>query len=179
MRPKETLVRFDRFLVDRQLTLDAVVVGGAALGLLGVIRRETRDCDILHPALPQSVRAAAAEFAAQARQRGEDLADGWLNNGPSSLAPLLPPGWMDRVHVVLSGSALTLRCLGRVELLMSKVFALCDRGLDLQDCLALAPTHEELELVRPWLERQDANPDWPNHVGTVLEDLLTRRGHVV
>jgi hypothetical protein len=147
--------------------------------LLGVIARDTRDCDILHPSLPDAVRVAADEFAAQARHRGEELADGWLNNGPSSLAPLFPPGWMDRVQVVFSGAALTLMCLGRIEMLMSEVFALCDRGLDLQDCVALAPTPEEVEMVRPWLEQQDANPDWPNHVGTVLEDLLARRRHGV
>jgi hypothetical protein len=93
MRPKETISAFDAFLAQRRLTLDAVVVGGAALGLLGVIKRETRDCDILHPALPDAIRKAAVEFAVQARQRGEGLCDDWLNNGPSSLADVLPPGW--------------------------------------------------------------------------------------
>jgi hypothetical protein len=79
----------------------------------------------------------------------------------------------DRVHVVPSGSALSLRCLGRAELLMSKVFALCDRRLDIQDCLALAPTPEEFEPARPWLEK-DANPEWPSHMRAVLYDLVRR-----
>ncbi len=179
MRPKETLTRFDAFLAERRLTLDAVVVGGAALGLLGVISRETRDCDIIHPALSEEVRRAAIEFAAQTRKRGELLDDEWLNNGPASLVAVLPAGWLDRVEVVFSGAALTLRCLGRQELLMSKTFALCDRALDLQDCVALAPTPEELDVITPWLERQDINPEWPAHVRAVLADLGRRVGRGV
>src|SRR5262245_32439273 len=110
MKPRETLQRFDVFLAERHLSMDAVVVGGAALGLLGVITRETRNCDILHPDLPEAVRVAATDFATAARARGEALKDDWLNNGPSSLAKLLPAGWMDRTDVVLAGAALTLRC---------------------------------------------------------------------
>ncbi len=174
MRPKETLKRFDAYLAARHLSLDAVVVGGAALGLLGVITRETRDCDILHPDLPEAIRLAAIDFAAQTRARGEPLDDGWLNNGPSSLVNLLPAGWMDRTEIVFAGTALTLRCPGRLELLMSKVFALCDRGIDLADCVALAPAPEELEAIAPWLSDQDANPEWPAHVRATLDDLDQR-----
>jgi hypothetical protein len=39
MNPAETIARFDGFLVDRGLSLDAVVLGGAALALLGSFRR--------------------------------------------------------------------------------------------------------------------------------------------
>ena len=52
MRPRETLLAFDAFLEDRGLRLDAVVVGGAALNLLGVIFRPTKDCDIMYPCSP-------------------------------------------------------------------------------------------------------------------------------
>jgi len=36
----------------------------------------------------------------------------------------------------------------------------CDRGTDLPDCVALAPTAEELAECAPWLEVQDANASW-------------------
>ena len=49
MCPRETLQAFDRLLAQRGLRLDAIVVGGAALNLLGVISLETKDWDILHP----------------------------------------------------------------------------------------------------------------------------------
>ena len=79
---------------SRGLALEAVVVGGAALSLLGVITRQTRDCDILHPALPPEVLAAARAFAAEVTgRRRQAQGEDWLNNGPSALAPLLPAGW--------------------------------------------------------------------------------------
>lgn len=62
---------------------------------------------------------------------------------------------------------------------MSKLFALCDRGIDLQDCIALGPTPEELDAILPWLTRQDLHPGWPDHVRATLADLTTRLGHAV
>jgi hypothetical protein len=179
MKPAEILAEFDRFLAERRLTLSAIAIGGAALNLLGVISRPTKDCDILHPALPREIVDAARAFAEASRIRGEPLEDEWLNNGPSSLATHLPPGWQARVQPLFSGSALTLTALGRVDFLRAKLWALCDRGLDLPDCLALAPTAEELEIIRPWLEEQDANPDWPAHVRETLADVGRRLGHGV
>jgi hypothetical protein len=54
----------------------------------------------------------------------------------------------------------------------AKLFALCDRGIDIGDCIALAPT----ATVLPWLELQDANPDWPAHVRVTLTDLGKEAG---
>lgn len=48
--PRETLEAFDRYLTGRGLRLDAIVIGGAALNLLGVVSRATKDCDIIDPA---------------------------------------------------------------------------------------------------------------------------------
>ena len=104
MKPKETLARFDAFLAKHGLPFEAIAVGGAALGLLDVISRETRDCDILHPELSKEIRDAAAEFAAH---------------------------------------------------------------------------HEELKLVTPWVEAQDANIDRPAHVRATFEDLQRRLGRGV
>lgn len=133
MKPVPTLRRFDQFLATRGLRLDAVVVGGSALALLGITARQTRDCDILFP----------------------------------------------EPHVVFRGDALTLSSLHRMDLRRSKLFALCDRGIDWQDCVALAPTAEELEQIRPWLEERDANPDWPTHVRATLDDLRGTLRHGV
>jgi hypothetical protein len=177
MRPKETIEGFDDFLVMRGLSLEAVVIGGAALGLLGASSRQTRDCDILHPDLTLEILEAARDFAELRRCEGDVLADDWLNNGPSSLREVLPQGWMERVETVFVGTAITLRCLGRIDLLMSKLFELCDRGIDLQDCLALAPSIEELDEIMPWLAQQDANPDWPAHVEATVNDVQRRLGY--
>ncbi|MCP4603751.1 MAG: hypothetical protein GY847_25080 [Proteobacteria bacterium] len=55
MKPKETVTLFDAFPAERGLSFEAVVIGGAALGLLGLVSRQTRDCDILHPQLGYGV----------------------------------------------------------------------------------------------------------------------------
>jgi len=177
MHPRETISRFDGFWADRSLSLEAVVIGGAALALLGVVTRQTRDCDILHPKLSEAIRAAATEFAALVRRERGELSPDWLNNGPSALAETLPAGWKHRLQRAFSGHALTLHSLGRLDLLRSKLFALCDRDLDLADCIALAPTSAELDEVLPWLELQDANPGWPIHVRDTFDELWRRLGH--
>ncbi|MBM4370708.1 MAG: hypothetical protein FJ098_03595 [Deltaproteobacteria bacterium] len=177
MKPKETIERFDLFLHDRRQAFEAVLVGGAALSLLGVIDRQTRDCDVLHPPIPDPIVKTAAEFAAEARARGMPLQDDWLNQNPAQLADVLPEGWLARTMTVFEGRALKLFVLGRSDLLLSKLFALCDRGTDLADCLALSPTSEELHRAAAWLERQDTNPQWPAHIHECLADLGRRLGH--
>jgi hypothetical protein len=60
MNPKDVLLEFDRYLADRRLQFEAVVIGGAALSLLGVITRETQDCDVLDPKIPEEILQASA-----------------------------------------------------------------------------------------------------------------------
>lgn len=177
MLPLATIKAFDAHLASVGLSLDAVVIGGSALALLGVTSRQTRDVDILAPALSEAILEAARAFAREQRRGGVDLGDEWLNNGPAQLAGLLPDGWELRVQLVFSGAASTLRVLGRADLLKTKLFALCDRGTDLPDCLALAPTLGELHDARAWVSGQDANPDWPRHVEQTFADLARRLGH--
>ena len=179
MLPVETVSAFDLFLHENELELHAVVVGGAALGLLGLIDRQTRDVDVLVPDLSEGISEASRSFARQQRKAGFHLDDDWLNNGPSSLKDLLPDGWEERTQVVFAGEAITLTTLGRSDLLRSKLFALCDRGIDLRDCLALAPTEDELADAESWVVFQDTNPMWPDHVRATLADLRRRLGHGV
>ncbi len=92
MLPRPTIEAFDAWLTTRSLRLDAIVVGGSALALLGVTNRQTRDFGSLHPELPEEIEEAAREFAAHLRGEGVQLADDWLNNGPMQLADVLPDG---------------------------------------------------------------------------------------
>lgn len=177
MRPRQTIAQFDLYLAARGLEFSAVLVGGAALSLLGLIERQTRDCDVLQPEIPAEIQRAALEFAVQIRTTGTPLQDDWLNQNPAQLADLLPEGWNTRVQAVYKGQSVTLFVLGRGDLLLTKLFAYCDRGMDLADCLAMAPTAQELRHALPWLERQDAHPDWPEHVRVSLSELARRMGH--
>src|SRR3954454_24315440 len=78
------------------------------------------------------------------RRTTSELLDDWLNIGPMQLGDVLPAGWRERVQRIFEGRVLVLSTLGRSDLLKSKLFALCDRGTDLLDCIALAPTAEDL-----------------------------------
>ena len=177
MNPGTTFPQFDHLLAERGLSLEAVLTGGAALALLGIINRETRDCDLLEPELTPELQEAAQQFAAEQCDKGYFLQADWLNNGPAALVPLLPEGWRSRLQPVYQGKAVRLWALGRPELLLTKLWALCDRALDLGDCLALRPDPEELTWAEAWIAPQNLNPDWPRHVRSTLQDLARRLGH--
>ena len=42
-QPNEIIASFDIYLAEQSLNFEAIVVGGAALALLGIITRTTRD----------------------------------------------------------------------------------------------------------------------------------------
>ena len=177
MKPTEILIKFDQYLADIGLRFEAVVIGGAALALLGIITRETQDCDVLDPNIPEDVAKAAREFSREVSKKGIDLKDDWLNNGPESLKDVLPKGWRLRLEKLYFGKALTLHTLGRFDLLKSKLFAFCDRGQDLMDCVALKPSQQELRDSLEWVKAQDANPGWPGHVEKQLAKLAEKLGY--
>jgi hypothetical protein len=172
--PSNTIPRFDQFLTERGLSLNTVIIGETALHLLGVITRVTRDCDVLYPQIPPEIAKAAVEFAHIQREGGDDLAEKWFNTGTGSLTLDLPDGWQDRLQSIFKRQALEFQTLGRLDLLRSKLFALCDRGVDLPDCIALKPTPAELRTIAPWLRERDGNLQWPEHVDNVLADLQER-----
>ncbi|MEO6323564.1 MAG: hypothetical protein ABIQ65_02950 [Thermoanaerobaculia bacterium] len=159
------------------MRLEAVVIGGSALALLGLTTRQTRDFDILAPVLPPRSPKRPASSHAPNAQLGIDLMDNWLNNGPMQVGDVPPKAWQLRTRPVFEGRALVLSTLGRADLLKTKLFALCDRGTDLPDCVALAPTAAELDEAVLWLAQQDANPEWPAHVDARIADLRQRLGH--
>lgn len=177
MRPTSILPKFDEFLTEKQLTFEAIAVGGTALALLGVITRETRDCDILSPNIPKNIEEAAKEFSVKMKSEGVELRADWLNNGPSSLIPDLPKDWELRVLIIFDGKSLRLSCLGRPDFLKTKLFALCDRDIDLGDCLLLKPTATELKDSLNWVKQRDAHPKWPERVEFVFQNLAKRLGY--
>lgn len=52
MQPKPTAEAFDDWLTEHSLQLEAVVVGGAALALLGTTSRQTRDFELVDALAP-------------------------------------------------------------------------------------------------------------------------------
>lgn len=177
MKPNEIIVKFDAFLKAKKASFTGITIGGAALNLLGIISRETKDCDILDPDIPKAILNLAIEFAKTARAEGIVIRDDWFNNGPDSLKKNLPKDWRNNLQVAFKGEVLTLFTLTRENLLKTKLVALCDRGTDKVDCIALRPTKEELHAAMDWVKYQDANPDWPKHVEEILADLAKDLGY--
>lgn len=173
MKPNEVIRLFDDYLALKNLSFSAVVIGGSALALLGIISRETQDCDVLDPSIPESIKKASKEFAKTIPSLKED----WLNNGPETLKRELPPDWMLRLSTVYQGKGITLFTLGRSDLLKSKLFAYCDRGTDLADCIALKPTKDELKDSIDWVSQRDGNVGWPKHVQKSFEQLAKKLGY--
>lgn len=142
---------------------------------MGLISRLTRDIDCIDPVIPDVIKQAALEF----RENNPPLHlwENWLNNGPISLTDDLPNGWHERTIPIFEGNAISFRTLGRIDLLMTKRFALCDRQQDMDDCVALSPTSKELDQCLAWLYERDGNPYWPENVRLSLQKLAKEVGY--
>lgn len=160
--------------------VEIVVIGGSALTALGLVRRATRDVDLLAIAdrgqlhlaepLPNELRAARAAVA-----RDFGLDENWLNAGPTDLIKWgLPDGFMTRVVTRPYGPALVVHFAGRLDHIHFKLFALVDQGGGRHetDLRALDPTHEELLAAARWSITQDPSPGYR----TVLVDALRYLG---
>jgi len=167
---KAAIKRFDLYLNQRKLSFEAIVIGGAALVMMDVITRATRDVDFLDPLIPEDIKMASIQFARQ----NLDLKlnpNTWINNGPYPLKHDLPSDWRNNLQTIFKGTALTIRTLGRMDLLRTKLYACVDRDIDFQDCIALAPTLQELKICKKWVLQGDLNPEWPNRVEEVFAAL--------
>lgn len=177
MEPKTTIKLFDEYLAKAGEKVDAIVIDGAALVLLDVVKRPTKDFDILQPVLTKSQELHVVGFASENPEL--NIGPDWMNNGPRSLIHDLDEGWEGRLQPAFKGKAITLRTLHRLDLLKTKLFALCDRGSDWEDCMALRPTESELVEAEEWVADRDANPDWPAYVTKILIELRERLEGVV
>lgn len=159
---------------------EIVVIGGSALTALGLVRRATKDVDlvavadsgVLRPAspLPDALREARDRVA-----RDFDLDPNWLNAGPADLLKWgLPEGFMDRVVTRIYGSALTVDFASRFDQVHFKLFAMVDQagGRHEADLRALRPSAEELIAAAGWSMTQDPSPGYR----MVLREALSALG---
>lgn len=164
-----------------------VIIGGAALGLLEVVARTTRDVDILafvHPrgrgawTLVPPPQPLPEPLAAAISTVGQDLGlvENWLNTGPalqwrSGLPLATRVQWRQY-------AALTVGIAGRKDLIWLKLFAAADdlpSGRHTRDLMALDPTDAELEEAASWVKTQDAGDAFPGIVDEVVNYVRARR----
>jgi hypothetical protein len=144
---KLTIQRFDHYLKGLKLSFEAIIIGGAALNVMDVISRHTKDVDFLDPDIPQEIKKASEDFALKNPDLKLDSKN-WMNNGPKDLIRDLPEGWRNDLQKIYTGEALILWTLGRLNLLRTKLYACADRDIDFDDCIALNPSLNELEVCK-------------------------------
>lgn len=150
-----------------------VIAGGASLVVQGMVRRTTRDVDVLAlrvrdeaggdelvppdpcpDPLRRAIEGAAAELG---------LAPDWMNFAAGTVGQKwragLPPGLAERVSWRRYG-ALEVGLLDRVDLIFLKMYAAASHAgaesVHYQDLIALSPTGDELRQASAWARRQGA-----------------------
>lgn len=173
---KNVIVEFDKYLASQHLKFEAIIIGGAALNILDISSRKTKDVDCLDPDIPEEIKIASKEFATKRPDLALDI--NWLNSGPQTLKNDLPKNWRNRIQSLYHGQALYLKVLGRDDLIKSKLFAYCDRTTpDFEDLRDLKPTIDELKNSINWIKERDSNPNWPTHVETAFKVLSKALGY--
>jgi len=158
---------------------ELVVIGGSALAALGLVRRATRDIDIvalrsegaLVPAEPLPVVLAGARDRV-ARDFGLDA--GWLNPGPTELLRFgLPEGFESRLERRPYGLALTVHLAGRLDHVHFKLYAMVDQGAGRHeaDLRALHPSPEELLAAARWARTHDPSEAFRQVLLAALDHL--------
>ena len=147
------------------------ICGGAALSLLGLIDRTTKDIDLVTPIhLPaefnQATKVVADEFG---------LPQNWINQGPKILAEMgLPEGFEQRAIKKRYGRKLTENLASRLDLIFFKTYASVDRGgYHFDDLNKLNPTPDELRQAAIWCMTHDVSPGFKQ----MLQEMLKVMGH--
>jgi hypothetical protein len=160
------------------------VFGGAALNVIGLVSRVTRDIDCLAYVdedaagkLTLSTITAFPEKLKRAIERVRNdfgLPEDWINFMPSVMVTTgLPEGIEDRLIRKDYGSELTIYFVTRYDLIHFKLFAAEQGpGRHSNDLLALKPTSEEIRAASEWCLSQDPSEGFR----IVLIDLLRKIG---
>ena len=160
---EDALSTLGSVLQSRGHHFEVVAIGGGSLLLLGLIRRPTKDIDIVAlidarglmsaEPLPQALQEACVDVASTL-----GLADDWLNPGPTSLLAFgLPDGFAGRMAPRDFGG-LVVHLAGRLDQICFKFYAAVDQGprsKHSQDLSRLTPTPDELRAAAKWARTHD------------------------
>ncbi|MGA2515751.1 MAG: hypothetical protein ABSG44_04305 [Thermodesulfobacteriota bacterium] len=167
-------------LLDKPVEL--LVCGGSALNVLGLVRRATKDVDIL-AYIGRSEKGEAflikadsltpeLVMAAKKVARDFNLPDDWLNTGPASAVDLgLPNGFMQRATTRVFGNKLAIHFLGHYDQIHFKLYATVDQGAGkhFDDLLGLKPTSEEIESAARWSMTHDVSDGYKQNLKNLLK----------
>jgi hypothetical protein len=165
-------------------TVEIVVCGGAAMNILGYVRRTTEDVDVIafidtaqdgkkHLIKATPMRSELIQ-AAQEVARDFNLKENWFNSAAASVMDFgLPEGLLERTESRSYGKNLIVHFLTRFDQIHFKLYAAVDRGgKHVDDLLALKPNSEELQKAAQWSMTHDVSEGYRE----VLKSFLTQIG---
>ena len=163
--------------------IEIVVCGGIALAIMGLVKRTTKDIDVLGIVQKnnENFKIVKADFPSwfetiiKKVARDFNLPNDWINAGPTSMVDLgLPKGLIERLIEKKYGNNLTVYYISRFDQIHFKLYASVDRGgYHVDDLLKLKPTNEEIEAAALWSMSQDIS----NGYRIILKDLLKSLGY--
>lgn len=166
-----------------------VVIGGAALNLLGVVDRATRDVDVVAVTeapghlgniarpprpLPAALSAAIAQVALDF-----DLPENWMNSGPSGQWDVgFLPGFAERIAWTTYGG-LDVGLADRLDLICFKLDAAADQPTSnsrhFRDLVALNPSDDEIKVASKWVHEKNVGIEHQTIIDRVVAHVTSLR----
>lgn len=167
--------------------IELVVCGGAALNILGYVKRPTHDVDIVafikknesgvHSLVKADYLMPELKTAAQRVENDFNLKKDWLNVGPASVIDFgFPEGMMSRLQTHRYGNNLIIHFLSRYDQIHFKLYAALTserRIIHVGDIIALNPTKDEINDAAVWIMTRDKALVYKH----ALQDLLKQIGY--
>jgi len=166
-----------------------VVIGGAALNLLGVVDRATRDVDVVAVtevpghiesiARPPSHLPAALTAAITQVARDFELPDNWMNTGPAGQWDIgFLQGFAARIAWTTYGG-LDVGLADRLDLICFKLDAAADQPTSnnrhFRDLVALNPSDRELAIASEWVHQKNVGAEHHNIIDRVAAYVTSLR----
>lgn len=157
---------------------ELVVCGGSALLALELVKRTTRDIDIVGlikngrisdpDPLPEPLIKTAGKIA-----QHSNLPPDWLNTGPADLFRMgLPEGFVNRLTRWFIGKNLVIHFISRLDQIHFKLYASVDRGgYHISDLMALKPNSKEILQAAKWSQTHDVSEGFTELLKSLLKEL--------
>ena len=163
-------VRIDECLEKRDEKHDLIIFGSGALLIQGICRhdRVTMDIDLVEPKMNITLQLIASEIA---EEYGMDMK--WLNSAGNIFSRNFPNNWKNRTKLIFKGNCLTVKVLGRKDLIATKFYAYCIRNLktDKDDLIDLKPSKDNLQFSKQWVLSLNDCPE-QEFITTCFEELM-------
>ena len=164
-------------LVSPEKNWNLVVCGGAALAVLNLVQRTTKDIDVIGQFIEDRIEYAGfdTKFKEQMSIIAElfNLPIDWINTGPESfIRSGLPPGLLKRLTLKKYGKNLNIGFISRHDQIFFKLYASIDRGgYHVDDLIKLKPTEKELLYACKWVCEQDTSEVFAALLQSMLKQI--------